>query len=40
MINWHFGHPRGVLLASGEVFVVFYAGDDRRTSARWVRLAL
>ena len=36
---WRFGHPRGVLLPSGEVFVVFYAGTDETMSARWARLA-
>jgi hypothetical protein len=37
---WRFGHPRAVLLPDGEVFVVFYAGDDHIKSARWARLAL
>ncbi len=35
---WQFGHPRGVLLASGEVFVVFYGGSGVTRSARWARL--
>lgn len=39
MIAWRFGHPRGVLLPSGQVFVVYYAGDDAITSVRWARLA-
>jgi hypothetical protein len=38
MIAWRFGHPRGVLLPSGEVLVVFYAGDDRSQSVRWACL--
>jgi len=40
MVTWRFGHPRGVLLPSGEVFVVFYGGDDATKSVRWARLAL
>ncbi len=40
MITWRFGHPRGVLLPSGEVFVVYYAGDDATKSVRWARLAV
>jgi hypothetical protein len=40
MVAWRFGHPRGVLLPSGEVFVVFYGGDDAAKSVRWVRLAI
>lgn len=35
---WRFGHPRAVLLPTGEVFVVFYAGDDDVKSARWARV--
>jgi hypothetical protein len=38
MIAWRFGHPRGLLLPTGEVFVVFYAGDDEIKSAHWARL--
>ena len=39
MIAWRFGHPRGVVLPSGEVFVVYYAGDEAIKSVRWARLA-
>ena len=35
---WQFGHPRGVLLPSGEVLVVFYGGTGVTRSARWVRI--
>jgi hypothetical protein len=38
MIAWRFGHPRGVRLPSGELFVVYYAGDDTIKSVRWARL--
>jgi hypothetical protein len=38
MIAWRFGHPRGVLLPGGEVFLVYYAGDDTIKSARWARV--
>ena len=39
MEAWRFGHPRAVLLPDGEVFVVYYAGDDQAKSARWTRVA-
>jgi hypothetical protein len=38
MMAWRFGHPRGVLLPSGQVFVAFYAGNDAATSMHWVRI--
>ncbi len=37
---WQFGHPRGVVLPSGEVLVVFYGGTGVTRSARWARLAV
>ena len=37
---WQFGHPRGVLLANGEVFVVFYAAVGVTRSACWARIAI
>lgn len=40
MVAWRFGHPRGVLLPSGDVFAVYYAGDDQAKSVRWARLGL
>ena len=40
MEKWRFGHPRVALLPSGEVFVVYYAGDDEIKSARWARVSL
>jgi hypothetical protein len=40
MIAWRIGHPRGVRLPSGEIFVVYYAGDDATKSVHWARLAL
>ena len=40
MMTWSFGHPRGLLLPDGDLFVAFYAGDSTSTSMRWVRLAL
>jgi hypothetical protein len=39
MMAWRFGHPRGVLLPDGTIFVAFYAGDSASTSMHWVRLA-
>ena len=36
---WRFAHPRAVLLPDGEVFVVYYAGDDQAKRARWTRVA-
>jgi len=38
MMAWRFGHPRGVLLSDGDLFVTFYAGDETATSMRWVRI--
>ncbi len=35
---WQFGHPRGVILPSGEVLVVFYGGSGVTRSARWARV--
>jgi hypothetical protein len=35
---WQFGHPRGAVLPSGEVLVVFYGGSGITRSARWARL--
>lgn len=40
MIAWRFGHPRGLQLPSGDVFVVYYAGDNQYKSARWARLTV
>ena len=40
MEAWRFGHPRAALLPTGEVFVVYYAGDDQAKSARWARVSL
>ena len=37
---WRFGHPRGVLLPDGTVFVVFYGGDDVIKSAHWARIEI
>jgi hypothetical protein len=37
---WQFGHPRGVLLPNGEIFVVFYAGEGATRSGRWARIAI
>ena len=35
---WQFGHPRGVFLPEGEVFVTFYGGSGTARSARWARV--
>jgi hypothetical protein len=40
MVRWRFGHPRGVRLPSGDIFVTYYAGDARTTSVRWARLTI
>jgi hypothetical protein len=37
---WQFGHPRGALLTSGEVLVVFYGGSGMTRSGRWARVRL
>jgi hypothetical protein len=38
MMAWRFGHPRGLLLPDGGLFVAYYAGDERATSVHWARL--
>ncbi len=40
MVRYRFGHPRAILLPSGEVFAVWYGGDDDAKQALWARLAL
>ena len=40
MMAWRFGHPRGVLLANGDLFVAYYAGDEQATSVHWVRIGI
>ena len=40
MGRWQFGHPRGAVLPSGEVLVVFYGGTGDMRSARWARLRI
>jgi hypothetical protein len=39
MMAWRFGHPRGVLLPDGDLFVAYYAGDEVATSMFWARIA-
>ena len=38
MMAWRFGHPRGVLLPNGDIFVAYYAGDAYSQSVHWVRI--
>lgn len=38
MMAWRFGHPRGILLPNGDVFVAYYAGDAYSQSVHWVRI--
>ncbi len=40
MERWRFGHPRMVRLPDGEVFIVYYAGDDSIKTARWARVSV
>ncbi len=40
MERWRFGHPRMVRLPDGEVFIVYYAGDDSVKTARWARVSV
>ena len=40
MESWRFGHPRTALMPNGEVFVVYYAGDDDVKSTRWARVSV
>ncbi len=37
---WQFGHPRGAVLSSGEILVVFYGGSGMTRSGRWARVRL
>lgn len=38
MPNWWFGHPRGMVMPDGSVFVASYAGEEAATSMYWVRI--
>jgi hypothetical protein len=40
MMAWRFGHPRGVLLPDGDLFIAYYAGDENATSMYWVRIGV
>ncbi len=40
MVRYRFGHPRAIRLPSGEVFAVWYGGDDDARQALWARLAV
>ncbi|TMD26251.1 MAG: hypothetical protein E6I94_10870, partial [Chloroflexi bacterium] len=37
---WQFGRPRGVAIADGRVFAVFYGGQGQSRSGRWALLAV
>ena len=37
---WQFGHPRGAVLPTGEVLVVFYGGSGSTRSGRWARIGV
>jgi hypothetical protein len=37
---WQFGHPRGVPLPDGQVFVAWYGGARTTRPARWARVTL
>ena len=38
MERWRFGHPRIALLPNGDLFTVFYAGDETIKNACWARV--
>lgn len=38
MMAWRFGHPRGVLLPDGDVFIAYYAGSAEASTMEWVRV--
>ena len=40
MVKYRFGHPRAIMLPSGEVFAVWYGGDDYTKQALWAKIAL
>ena len=37
---WSFGHTEARLLANGDLFVSYYAGDENSLSVRWARIAI
>ena len=38
MMAWRFGHPRGVLLPDGDLFIAYYAGTAEASTMEWVRV--
>jgi hypothetical protein len=40
MMTWRFGHPRGVLLPNGDLFIAFYAGTSDTSRVEWVRISV
>jgi hypothetical protein len=40
MSVWTFGHPWPVVLPSGDILVIYYAGDAASLSVHWARIAL
>lgn len=38
MMAWRFGHPRGVVLPGGDLFIAYYAGTAEASRVEWVRI--
>src|SRR6478735_3774647 len=40
MMAWRSGHPRGVLLPDGDLFIAYYAGTAEASTLEWVRVGV
>ena len=40
MMAWRFGHPRGLRLPNGDLFIAYYAGSTEASTMEWVRVKL
>lgn len=38
MVQYRFGHPRAILLPSGKILAVWYAGDDHVKNVHWAKI--
>ncbi len=40
MMAWRFGHPRGLLLPDGDLFITYYGGTALGSTMEWVRIEI
>lgn len=40
MMAWRFGHPRGLLLPNGDLFIAYYAGTAEASTMEWVTISV